>query len=247
MAEKMIFLALFLFYTAAADCGLGFVNDTYTNECVAVPRWSVRANETTTICYDQTWARDGPARHVASNYPTCVEVSYTNDKLNFKIDVFNDNVQQNKYLECNTDMYNQEVVELFITNDVVSPKPSRYYELEVTPVGAVWLGDDSNPGGERTNLTHKSLPCNSVGTDVSRAGHSGWKAEIEIPYSLIGKASQYRLNFFRVQMDDAWNRITATKDTVCDPSNCTFTCATCPTTAQPDFHHSGFFGFLSLL
>jgi hypothetical protein len=59
-------------------------------------------------------------------------------------------------------MWNQEVVELFITSDTKSHKPEHYYEIELTPNNGVWYGYDSNPGGERKNLTHVLQNCDDI-------------------------------------------------------------------------------------
>ena len=49
---------------------------------------------------------------------------------------------------------------------------------------------------------------------------------------------------------DAWKGVKVTRQTPCDSnqahSNCTYLCATCPDTPDPDFHHSGYFGTINL-
>jgi hypothetical protein len=75
-----------------------------------------------------------------------------------------------------------------------------------------------------------------------------WVSTLSVPYSMIGgRTDQYRANFFRVQMDHTWQNVPVTTDMTCDPSNCTFACANCPTTNAPDFHHSAFFGVLEFV
>lgn len=162
-------------------------------------------------------------------------------------------MQKNAYDVCNEDVFNQEVLEIFITSSTAEAKPQLYWEVEVTPKGTTWLGLDSNPGGDRANLTHVLYPCGAVGTAV-RPGQGSWEAEIVLPFKLIGRGTPagpgrraFRANFFRVQMNPAsWSNVSVTRATNCDPSNCTFTCASCPDTASPDFHHSGFFGTIVL-
>ena len=73
-------------------------------------------------------------------------------------------------------------------------------------------------------------------------------------FALIGTGTRmadgsrhFRANFFRVQMNvAAWRGAVVTRDTPCGPNNCTYMCANCPDTDQPDFHQSKFFGTLIL-
>jgi len=211
-----------------------------------MPRWKVEKGKSETICYDSTWAAAGSA-HMQSAFPTCVSVQYNEGGLEFSFIAYNDNVQQNSFTKCDSDMYNQEVVEVFITSDMVSVKPENYLEVEMTPTGGQWVGDDYNPGGERQNFSNTLLPCNLTAHSTANYGPSSWRADLSVPFDMIGRAKAYRANFFRVQMSDAWRNVKVTSDMTCSPDNCTFSCANCPTTAGPDFHHSAFFGVLELV
>jgi hypothetical protein len=210
----------------------------------APPHWEVREGKPTEICYNETW---GTAGIVPSPYKTCVSVTAHSHGFSFEFHAENDRVQLNAYEECNSDMFNQEVVELFITNDTVSEKPEHYYEIELTPSKGVWFGYDSNPGGERTNLSHGSLDCDQLYT-WSHIEADRWEAGLQLPFSLIGRTRRYRVAFFRVQMhEEQWRRVAKTDKTPCGTNNCSFICANCPTTAEPDFHQSGFFGYLDVV
>ena len=219
-----------------------------------VPTWVVREGSAPTrFCYNQTWSTGLPVE-------TCVELSVDSRALNVDFEVAQDPVQQNAYKQCNEDVFNQEVVEVFVASDaaeVKKVKPERYWEVELTPRGVAWVGYDSNPGGDRTNLTHVLHPCSSIHTAVTpRRG--GWRGRISLPWKLIGPGAPaealtagvhtgrlYRANFFRVQMNPhAWMGRSVTTQDACGPGNCTFLCANCPDTQEPDFHHSGFFGNL---
>jgi hypothetical protein len=235
---------------ALATCPQGEDYNSYTGECEPVPVWTIPENEDLTVCFDQTWATGGKA-HVSSQYSTCVSMSYTATHINLNFQAFNDNVQMNAYgASCNADMWNQEVVEMFITDDMVSAKPEHYYEIEMSPTNGNWLSFNDNPGGDRANLTHVLVDCNKMGFAAAvEVGPSQWNRMLSVPRSLIsdGKSNQFRANFFRVQMHDEWR----SKDrhdigSSCSAANCTFLCANCPSTAEPDFHHSGFFGILNL-
>ena len=115
--------------TKGGSCPVGEYYNSYTGQCDPVPSWTIPEGETETVCFDSTWASGGKA-HTSGRYPTCVSMSYTDTHVNFLFEVFNDNIQMNAYgPTCNLDMYNQEVVEMFITDDMESAKPEHYYEI----------------------------------------------------------------------------------------------------------------------
>ena len=221
----------------------------------SVPVWVVREGAAPTrLCYNQTWSTG------LQGVETCVQLSVDTHALHANFEVAQDPVQQNAFKQCNEDVFNQEVVEVFLASDaaeVKKAKPEKYWEVELTPKGVAWVGYDSNPGGDRTNLTHVLHPCSSVATSVTPR-HGAWQGRISLPWKLIGPGAPagalgagahagrlYRANFFRVQMNPrAWAGRSVTTQDACGPANCTFLCANCPDTKEPDFHHSGFFGNL---
>jgi hypothetical protein len=213
----------------------------------------VRQGTPTEFCYSDTWSTG------LTGIVTCVTLSFDKTSLTASYRVSNDSVQQNAFTTCNEPVYDQEVVEIFITNETAAAKPEHYWEIELTPKGTAWVGYDYNPGGDRANLTNKLYPCDSVSTRAEKTSADSWHAEIVLPFATIGRGSPmppassgarrsaFKANFFRVQMNPAaWRGRTVTRADMCDPSNCTFTCANCPTTAVPDFHHSGSFGTIVL-
>jgi hypothetical protein len=222
----------------------------------ANPRWVLQPDSANVdvISFNNTWAGGLPGLN------THISASFDGAALTLTYDVQNSAVQKNAYDVCNEDVFNQEVVEVFITGEGVgAAKPEKYYEVELTPAGTPWVGLDSNPGGDRANLTHVLQRCDAVGTAIlarDLRGAGSWRGEIRLPYALIGRGAAqpdgsrlYRANFFRVTMNPApWAPVAGrvTRDMGCDPSNCTYTCANCPGTAAPDFHHSGYFGELVL-
>jgi hypothetical protein len=200
------------------------------------------------LCYSDTWA-SGVAKS-----ETCLTASYDARDLTLRFNATGDAVQRNAYDACNEDVFNQEVVEVFITSDVDQSPIEKYYEVELTPRGTPWIGLDSNPGGDRSNLTHVLQACNAVRTRIVARGAGWWVGEVQLPFALIGGGKRmpdgsrhFRANFFRVQMNPgAWMGKPVTRGTPCGPNNCTYLCASCPTTAQPDFHQSKFFGTVVL-
>ena len=213
--------------------------------------------------YKEAPALDNPGLTFNDTWPgglaglnTAVSVGYDDEALTILFNVQRSVVQQNAFDVCNEDVYNQEVVEVFITgNNTGYPwiaKPEHYFEVELTPKGTPWIGLDYNPGGDRENLTHVLQPCDSVKTAVIKRTANSWVGEMRLPFSLIGNGTYvnhgnrlFRVNFFRVTMNpDQWAGKTVTRDMPCGPSNCTYTCASCPNTTVPDFHHTLNFGTL---
>jgi hypothetical protein len=207
---------------------------------LTTPTWTLTNGHASGISFNNTW--EG-----GLDVFTSIEGIFDEEGITLRYNVKDDPVQQNAYDVCNEDVFNQEVVEVFITPDTDQKVIDKYYEVELTPKGTGWIGYDNNPGGKRTNLTHVLQDCASVSTAITKRKKDGWSGEIRLPFDLIGKAKKYRANFFRVQMNpSAWEGVTATTDIPCDPSNCTYSCWNCPTTPQPDFHQSAFFGTVIL-
>eukprot|EP00939_MAST-03C_sp_MAST-3C-sp1_P004809 g4809.t1 len=243
-------------------CGatLGEVRDTWTGVRLCGdergPTWTVEADKPTTVCYNDSWAS---AKYVTE---TCVTLTFDTEKLTLQFEVSSDPLQANAFARCDDEVYNQEVVEVFISNLTSTDKPDRYWEVELSPRGVAWLGFDLNPGGDRSNFSNHVYPCDLIESDVhTLPNSSSWMATMHLPFDIISRGTDatcaagrpcrhYRANFFRVQMNpDPWghlDRPVTTNDT-CGPANCTFTCANCPRTDAPDFHHSGYFGDLYLL
>ncbi len=213
------------------------------------PQYSVHEGEPFKFCFDETWGKTRQA------FQTCVELEIVQNGLSVSIQAENDTIQENAYVKCNDDIYNQEVVEVFISNSTAE-SPESYWEVEVSPKQSVWLGYDYNPGGDRHNLSHTYYPCDLVNAKVTNSA-SSWKANLVITNDMLGEGVQdcganchhYTANFFRVQMiPSIWTPYVGhvTRDMVCSPDNCTFSCANRPDTPEPDFHQTKYFDDLYL-
>jgi hypothetical protein len=217
------------------------------------PQWHVYQNNPngTRFCFDATWS-------VSGAFETCVQMFVSPHGLYIDIEAKSDTIQENAYVKCNDDLYNQEVVEVFISNETMKASPEHYWEIEVSPRDFVWLGYDYNPDGDRHNLSHTYYPCDRVSTKVENYEDS-WKASLFVSMDMLGQGSEncddghkchhYRANFFRVQMiPSIWKPYKGhvTRDQVCSPDNCTFSCANRPDTPEPDFHQTKYFGDLYL-
>ncbi|WP_259015317.1 carbohydrate-binding family 9-like protein [Emticicia fluvialis] len=151
--------------------------------------------------------------------------------------------KENTYQVHNTEMYNQEVFEVFIAEG--TEVPERYLELEINPNNVLWIGKIHNPtkghgGGNSTEMI-----------DYAKAGikHSvktqddTWSGTLQIPLSLIGSGNtkDYRANFYRIVSTQSHKK----GDWKCNPKECDFLCWS-PTMSgkTPAFHRPEYFGSL---
>lgn len=151
-------------------------------------------------------------------------------------------VAQNTYTKHNSEMYNQEVFELFIAEG--SSTPTRYLELEINPNNALFAGWIENP----TKEAPKS--CDFVSHEEAKIIHSvsktadSWSGKMQIPWSLLGgKAHTYRINFYRIISLKSHTK----PDWSGTPATCAYLCWS-PTMsgAVPRFHRPEAFGILKI-
>ncbi len=145
---------------------------------------------------------------------------------------------QNSYKEDNTDMWNQEVFELFIANG--NSTPEKYLEIEINPNNALFLGTIHNfyktDGSKELNYidTKTSGIQNEVFIDEEK---KMWGGKISLPLNLLkyptdAVGESFRINFFRVicnekQDDLMWEG---------NAENCTYACLNSTMSEQPNFH-----------
>ncbi len=151
-------------------------------------------------------------------------------------------VSQNTYSQHNSEMYNQEVFELFIASG--EKIPTRYLELEINPNNALFAGWIENPTKEAPKncefIAHEDTKI--VHTVIK--GQDFWQGKIQIPWALLGKVkTTYRINFYRIislkpHSKPNW------KGT---PSSCAYLCWN-PTMSgkTPRFHRPDAFGLLKI-
>ena len=151
-------------------------------------------------------------------------------------------VAQNSYTKHNSEMYNQEVFELFIAEG--SATPTRYLELEINPNNALFAGWIENP----TKEAPKS--CDFVSHEDAKIIHSvsktadSWSGKMQIPWALLGgKKNTYRVNFYRIVSLKSHT----TPDWSGTPATCAYLCWS-PTMsgAVPRFHRPEAFGVLKV-
>ncbi|GAB2780035.1 hypothetical protein GCM10027275_24460 [Rhabdobacter roseus] len=149
----------------------------------------------------------------------------------------------NTYHEHNTDLWRQEVFELFIAEGAATP--TRYLELELNPNNALFVGWIDNPNGLRPDhLAFVPYAEAGIRHRVTRQAGS-WSGELEVPLSLIGPQSTsiYRLNFYRITLLHQ----PETKRWECDPTNCAFLGWRSTLSGErPAFHRPAYFGTLRI-
>lgn len=134
-------------------------------------------------------------------------------------------------------LWTEEVVELFLA---AGPEvPSRYFELEINPLGAIFDARIDNPHGDRRAMAAETgWSCHGLLSRVERValgGRADWRVRLAIPWrglELDRPPRVLRANLYRVE------RPRGGEDELSGWS---------PTlTAPPDFHRPDRFGFLRL-
>lgn len=179
-----------------------------------------------------------------SSTQTLVRLSYDDEYLRVEFECL-DNYYwpYNTYTEHNTELWRQEVFEVFIATG--ADTPTRYLELEINPNNALFVGWIHNPTKEGDAMTLDMVPYEQAG--IRHAVHTeedSWKGRMEIPRGLVGdpSATTYRLNFYRIVLKEqpatGWE---------CAPDNCSFLCWNSTLSgATPRFHRPDSFGTLHL-
>ncbi|GAB3174633.1 carbohydrate-binding family 9-like protein [Telluribacter humicola] len=180
-----------------------------------------------------------------SSTRTLVRLSYEDKYLRVEFECLdNPYWQSNTYTEHNTELWRQEVFEVFIAAG--ADTPTRYVELEINPNNALFVGRIHNPTKEGDAMTLDMVPYEQAGIiHEVQTEQENWKGRIEIPRQLIGDQSTttYRLNFYRIVL-----REQPATDWECTPDNCSFLCWNSTLSGTtPCFHRPESFGTLQLM
>jgi hypothetical protein len=152
---------------------------------------------------------------------------------------------QNGYTTHNSDMWNQEVFELFITTQL--DNINRYFEFEINPNNAIWVGRIHNPTGEGLVPADTQMIAYEDAQIKHRVSTKDdvWSGEFSIPFDIIGsKQQEYRFNFYRIistksHTDKAW---------IGSPDDCLYACLNSPVSGNvPMFHKTKAFGKMILV
>lgn len=179
-----------------------------------------------------------------ADFNTNLEVSADSQVLKIKFVCFdNPFTDDNSMFEHNAPLYNQEVFEVFVAAGEEDPK--KYWEIEINPNNAVWIGEIANPdlGDSQQTIIRQLLP-DEAGVEFGvEKGKSQWSGYLNIPWKLIGKpgGEKYRINFYRIR-----SRIHHSEtDWMCDTETCDFVCWNSTLSGKdPAFHRPKKFGNL---
>jgi hypothetical protein len=175
---------------------------------------------------------------------TEVHLKYDHDALQIRF-VCADNPfwAQNTYLAHNTDLWNQEVFEVFLAAGDATP--TRYLEVEINPNNALFVGWISNPTLEAPDqLQFVAYEQAGIGHEVAATAHT-WSGTLHIPWALLGGIQDtYRLNFYRVTSLEPHTE----HDWAGTPTDCSYTCWSSTHSGEvPRFHRPAYFGVLRLV
>ena len=152
--------------------------------------------------------------------------------------------KQNSYREHNSDMWNQEVFEVFIAEG--SETPTRYLEIEINPNNALFVGWIDNPSklGEANRL--ELVPYEKAGVEhtITNTTTDSWSGTLRIPLALIGQGQlTYRLNFYRIILLEPQT----SPDWKCSVQNASFQCWSPSMSGKaPRFHRPEAFGLMRM-
>jgi hypothetical protein len=174
---------------------------------------------------------------------TTVAIKYLNKYLtvSFKCEQ-NPFVNENTYFQDNTEMWNQEVFELFI--GAGSGTLTKYLEIEINPNNAIFVAKINNPTAIKGEIDSFISPAEAGITHGVQKGEDSWQGFFSIPLQLLGtESNNFRINFYRII-----SRISHKKaDWQCSDADCDFICWS-PTMSGEvsSFHRPAMFGLLTL-
>ncbi|EGG13618.1 hypothetical protein DFA_11379 [Cavenderia fasciculata] len=141
---------------------------------------------------------------------TFVGLCYTDEGIQFIPNCADDNIQS-PYTQCNQDLFNADVFEVFLSSDSTDEAPTYYLEVELSPHGVLFVTYVVNPNGVCNGIEDTLVDCGQSGIIYNATINSqGWNGYLLIPFNLIDKASrvspptpikpgsQFRINMFRI-------------------------------------------------
>ena len=168
----------------------------------------------------------------AAHWSTAVRVAFTAGHLHVVYDCGDDDAW-GTFARRDDPLWQEEVVELFLFPGEATP--ACYYEIEVSPLGALFDARVENPRGDRIGMiVDTGWNCDGIRWRVERLPErQDWRARLAIPWRGIGleHAPRFlRANFFRVERPrDGAEEFSGWSPTLTTP---------------PDFHRPKSFGLL---
>jgi hypothetical protein len=129
---------------------------------------------------------------------TEVHVCYDTNFLYVRYDCIDNNIYSD-YQNCNDDLFNEDVVEMFIApvkSGDVEADVYHYIEMEVSPNGVLFVSNITNYSGDCTNFNGDLIPCAQSGIIQNAQrfdSQNKWWATIQIPFSLLAQMPPYDL------------------------------------------------------
>ena len=242
--QKFIMIALLLLLSAGLQDTVAMPT-TSSNPTLSVPECGTKA----VAAINSIELSSGKSAFPAATH---IQVCWTEEYLSIDYQAMQDTWLKNDHMTCNTETWQQEVVELFIA-DKPNPRSAfvtSYLEVEISPQNTLYVARISNPFGNGTNKTNQMIDCSASGIAHStRIGHNSYNANVTVPWTNIytngavpkgsKKGSILYGNFFRVLME--------TPVDSCDPSTCKYGAWSPTFDVPPQFHVTTVFGEIELV
>ena len=183
---------------------------------------------------------------------------YDESSLSFEMNNYNQYYYSSyNYGACNDNVFNSDVVEVFIAPwSVEEPTPHCYSELDVAPSNKIFQSGIYNPNLNHTGIKNYLIDCESSGVASSTEvvlSSSAWIETLTVPWSVVDNpngcpvsakksspaSKVYRFNVYRV------NELSSVS--TCSTSTCEYM-AWSPTLSNPPaFHEPTKFGYAVLV
>lgn len=135
-------------------------------------------------------------------WPTRVELEHGSESLAIRFDCRDDD-PWGTLDGRDAPLWTEEVVEVFLAPG--AEDPTRYFELEVSPRGAIFDARVDSPDlDRRTMRVDAGWDCPGlVARATALAGH-GWRAELDLPWRAFGpdawdRHAVWRINLYRIE------------------------------------------------
>lgn len=154
-------------------------------------------------------------------------------------------INENLYHEDNSELFKQEVFEIFISTG--KEAPTDYLEVEINPNNAIFTAFIRNNDKIGSKLQAQKIDRKSSGiiSNVTKQTDS-WSGEIKIPMKLINGdkntiSKDYRFNIFRIISKQTHNQ----EEWTGNPDDCIYACWKYTNSPLvPRFHRTEYFSEL---
>jgi len=175
---------------------------------------------------------------------TSVHACYDDKFFHARFDCVDNNIY-NTYTQCNSPLYNQDVVELFIGSKSHS-SPAHYIEIEISPNNVLFVSNVTNYSGNCSNFQGNEIDCDQSGVKIVTYRSdktNSWWAQVAIPFALVQTLPGAEWSTLPSTLAVNFYRIDEPKET----QSREFSCWS-PTMASPAcFHKPDYFGNIELI